>query len=140
MDPAGLNKQGGFSLLELMIVVVVVAILSAVAYPSYQSHIAASRRAEAKAALMEAAQYMEREFSLTGGYSSANLVSAGLSTLPRDGGSAYYQLAANTSGAQFTLSATPTGAMNGDKCGVLMLDQVGRQTLSGASVTAADCW
>ncbi|MNR01235.1 Fimbrial protein precursor [compost metagenome] len=140
MDPGGLSKKSGFSLLELMIVVVVVAILSAVAYPSYQSHIAASRRAEAKAALMEAAQYMEREFSLTGGYGSANLASAGLSTLPRDGGSAYYQLAANTSGAAFTLTATPTGGMNGDKCGVLMLDQVGRQTLSGATLTAADCW
>ena len=140
MDPVGLSKKGGFSLLELMIVVVVVAILSAVAYPSYQSHIAASRRAEAKAALMEAAQYMEREFSLTGGYGSANLVSAGLSTLPRDSGAAYYQLAVNTSGAVFTLTATPTGGMGGDKCGVLMLDQIGRQTVSGSALTAADCW
>lgn len=133
-------KQQGFSLLELMIVVVVVAILSAVAYPSYQSHIAASRRAEARAALMEAAQYMEREFSLTGGYGSANLVSAGLGTLPRDGGSAYYQLAANSSGAVFTLTATPTGGMSGDECGVLILDQVGRQRVSGAALAAAECW
>ena len=51
-----MKKPKGFSLLELMIVVVVVAILSAVAYPSYQAHIAASRRAEARAVLMEAAQ------------------------------------------------------------------------------------
>lgn len=140
MDSIGVTQSRGFSLLELMIVVVVVAILSAVAYPSYQSHIATSRRAEAKAALMEAAQYMEREFSLTGGYGSANLASAGLSTLPRDGGSAYYQLAVNASGAAFTLTATPTGGMGGDECSVLMLDQVGRQTVSGASLTAADCW
>ncbi|MGL5814387.1 MAG: type IV pilin protein [Aeromonas sp.] len=140
MDSAGLSKEGGFSLLELMIVVVVVAILSAVAYPSYQSHITASRRAEAKAALVEAAQYMEREFTLTGGYGSANLVSAGLSTLPRDGGSTYYQLAVNASGAAFTLTATPTGGMGGDECGILMLDQFGRQSVSGASDTAADCW
>ncbi|UNP88033.1 type IV pilin protein [Aeromonas encheleia] len=135
-----MKKPKGFSLLELMIVVVVVAILSAVAYPSYQAHIAASRRAEAKAALMEAAQYMEREFTQAGSYNAANLVSAGLSTLPRDGGSAYYQLVVNASGAVFTLIATPTGGMGGDECGVLMLDQVGRQTVSGASLTAADCW
>ena len=134
-------KNGqGFSLLELMIVVVVVAILSAVAYPSYQAHIAVSRRAEARAALLEAAQYMEREFTLTGGYGSASLASAGLGTLPRDGGSAYYQLAVSASGALFSLSATPTGGMNGDSCGVLILDQAGRQTVSGASLTAADCW
>ena len=135
-----MKKPKGFSLLELMIVVVVVAILSAVAYPSYQAHIAASRRAEAKAALMEAAQYMEREFTQAGSYNAANLVSAGLSTLPRDGGAAYYQLVVNASGAAFTLTATPTGGMGGDECGVLMLDQLGRQTVSGASLTAADCW
>ncbi|MGY3930046.1 type IV pilin [Aeromonas encheleia] len=135
-----MKNAKGFSLLELMIVVVVVAILSAVAYPSYQAHIAASRRAEAKAALMEAAQYMEREFTQAGSYNAANLASAGLSTLPRDGSSAYYQMAVNASGAAFILTATPTGGMGGDECGVLMLDQVGRQTVSGASLTAADCW
>ena len=133
-----MKKPKGFSLLELMIVVVVVAILSAVAYPSYQEHIAASRRAEARAALMEAAQYMEREFTLTGDYGSASLASAGLSTLPRE--RAYYQLAVSASGALFTLSATPTGGMSEDNCGVLILDQTGRQTVSGASLTAADCW
>lgn len=135
-----MKQPKGFSLLELMIVVVVVAILSAIAYPSYQEHIAASRRAEARAALMEAAQYMEREFTLTGDYGSASLASAGLSTLPREGGSAYYQLAVSASGGLFTLSATPTGGMNGDNCGVLILDQAGRQTVSDASFTAADCW
>lgn len=137
-----MKKPKGFSLLELMIVVVVVAILSAVAYPSYQAHIAASRRAEARAVLMEAAQYMEREFTLTGDYGSASLASAGLSTLPREGGSAYYQLAVSVSasGALFTLSATPTGGMSEDNCGVLVLDQTGQQTVSGASLTAADCW
>ncbi|MBL0680387.1 type IVa pilus pseudopilin TppA [Aeromonas dhakensis] len=130
----------GFSLLELMITVAVMAILTLIAYPSYNSYMASAKRAEAKAALLEAAQYMERQFTADGNYDGGNLASAGLATLPRDGGAAYYNLALNASGARYTLTAIPTGVMNGDPCGLLTLDQGGQQGVSMASMTAAECW
>lgn len=53
-------RARGFTLIELMIVVAIVAILAAVAYPSYRDSISKSRRAEARAQLMDAVQYMQR--------------------------------------------------------------------------------
>ncbi|WP_421201288.1 type IVa pilus pseudopilin TppA [Aeromonas enteropelogenes] len=132
--------ERGFTLIELMIVVVVVAILAAIAYPSYNNYMASAKRAEAKATLLEAAQYLEREFTANGNYDAGNLASAGLATLPRDGGMAYYHLALNASGARYTLTAIPTGVMNGDPCGLLTLDQSGLQGVSRATMTAAECW
>ncbi|WP_421210480.1 type IVa pilus pseudopilin TppA [Aeromonas enteropelogenes] len=132
--------ERGFTLIELMIVVVVVAILAAIAYPSYNNYMASAKRAEAKAALLEAAQYLEREFTANGNYDVGNLASAGLATLPRDGGAAYYHLALNASGARYTLTAIPTGVMNGDPCGLLTLDQSGQQGVSRATMTTAECW
>lgn len=132
--------ERGFTLIELMIVVVVVAILAAIAYPSYNNYMASAKRAEAKATLLEAAQYLEREFTANGHYDTGNLASAGLATLPRDGGAAYYNLALNASGARYTLTAIPTGVMNGDPCGLLTLDQSGQQGVSRATMTTAECW
>lgn len=130
----------GFSLMELMIAVAVMAILTVIAYPSYNNYIASAKRAEAKAALLEAAQYLERQFTAEGNYDGGNLASAGLATLPKKGGEAYYNLALNASGGSYTLTAIPTGAMNGDPCGLLTLDQGGQQGVSGATMTAAECW
>lgn len=132
--------ERGFSLMELMIAVAVMAILTVIAYPSYNNYIASAKRAEAKATLLEAAQYLERQFTAEGHYDGGNLASAGLATLPKEGGEAYYNLALNASGGRYTLTAIPTGAMNGDPCGLLTLDQGGQQGVSGATMTAAECW
>ncbi|MCC4620365.1 type IV pilin protein, partial [Xanthomonas cassavae CFBP 4642] len=60
----------GFTLIELMIVVAVVGILAAVAYPSYAEHIRKSRRAQAKADLVEYAQMAERSHTTNNTYAS----------------------------------------------------------------------
>lgn len=57
------SREAGFTLIELMIVVAIVAILSAVAYPSYKEYIAKGRRAEMKTVLLSAQQWMERFYT-----------------------------------------------------------------------------
>ena len=61
-------RELGFTLIEVMIVVAIVAILGAVALPSYQQYVERSRRADAKAVLLEATQFMERVFTERGAY------------------------------------------------------------------------
>src|SRR3954464_1266140 len=72
----------GFTLLELVIAMMIVAILASIAYPAYREHVQRGRRAEAKAILMEMAQFMERHYSQTNSYGQASLPVA---TSPRSG-------------------------------------------------------
>lgn len=121
----------GFTLVELMITVAIVAILAAVAYPSYTTYVRDSRRADCKGVLLAYANALERSFSINNTYPNAAL--AGF-TCPPDGGAATYNLGL-VGGATFTLTATPTGSQTGDRCGTLTL------TNSGARTPAAgNCW
>ncbi len=140
-------KSRGFTLIELMIVVAIVAILAAIAYPSYQDSVRKSRRADARAVLLEAAQFMERRYTenFQAGYTSVNnaaLTAAGLGSSPKDGGTAYYNIQVVTvaNPPSFTLSAQPVGAQSGDTgCGTLSLTNTGLKTVSGPK-PAAECW
>jgi type IV pilus assembly protein PilE len=69
--------MAGFTLLELMIVVVVIGIMAAVAYPSYQDAVLKGRRAEARAALAEFMQQQERYMTQQGAYKTVSLGDTG---------------------------------------------------------------
>ena len=135
------TRVHGITLIELMIAVAVVAILAAVAYPSYMEHVRSTRRGEAKATLLELGQFMERKFSADGCYKcGSETVTLPFTQAPRDGGSAYYNLSLASSPAvsaatAFTLQAVPTGVMSGDSCGTYTLDQTGTH-----SPTSTACW
>src|SRR2546421_10910618 len=60
----------GFTLIEAMIVVAIISILAVIAYPSYASHAARAKRADAKAVLLEMAQWMERQYTVTSNYNA----------------------------------------------------------------------
>ena len=84
------GKKQGFTLIELMIVVAVIGILAAIAYPSYREQVNQTRRAEVTTVLLENAQLLERHFTRTGAYNAAGLSIATQS--PHDGwGSLYHQ-------------------------------------------------
>jgi type IV pilus assembly protein PilE len=145
------TTQRGFTLVELMIAVAIVAILAAIALPSYREQIAKSRRADAQAVLLQASQFMERWYTEHNRYdfardgTTAVSLPANLSRAPQDG-TKYYEISLDT-GANavarnaYTLKAVPvTGAaMENDKCGSMTLNN---QSTKGVTGTAGvdTCW
>ena len=136
----------GFTLIELLIVVAVVGILAAVAFPSYQEYTRESRRADASVALMGLAGAMERHYTVNGTYvgaASGGVPNVYSSTSPIDGSVVYYNLTVNPlTATTYTLNAAKTGGQSNDKCGTLTLTQDGTRGVTGADagITASDCW
>jgi type IV pilus assembly protein PilE len=134
------RSRRGFTLIELVIVVAVVALLAAVALPAYQDSVRKARRTEAKAALSEAAQMMERYMTEKGTYATARLgVDLDPPAVYRDRSeNGYYSLTLESEAATYTLSATPQGSQSADECGTFTLTQRGERGVSAR--TAKECW
>ncbi|HVK94861.1 MAG TPA: type IV pilin protein [Noviherbaspirillum sp.] len=129
----------GFTLIELMIVVAVVAVLVAIAYPSYQDALRKSRRAQAKADLIEYAALAERFRTVNNTYVGFTLP---VTVSPREAGAvARYNLtpaAAFAAANSFTITATAAGDQANDRCGNLTLSNTGVKGNSAGAL--ADCW
>ena len=128
--------ESGFTLIELMITVAIVGILSAIAYPSYQQYLLRANRADAKAILMESAQFMERYFTTNNTYVGATVLSA---VAPKGASvsSKKYDISFtdDPTASAYTLQAEPAGSQDNDTCGTLTLSSTGAQT-----PTTAGCW
>ncbi|HXR19715.1 MAG TPA: type IV pilin protein [Steroidobacteraceae bacterium] len=137
--------SAGFTLVELMVVVIIASVLVAIAIPSYIDKVRKSRRTEAKTALLDLAGREERYYNTNNAYTNlpANL-GYGAGVFPLNVGSGYYQVtvAAPAPAAgnppTYTITATPLGDQIKDaQCQQFQLTNSGLQT-SAPNLTA--CW
>jgi type IV pilus assembly protein PilE len=144
------RRTRGFTLIEVMITVAIVGILAAIAYPSYRDSLIKSRRADAKAVLLEAAQWMERFYTENARYDQdragdAVALPAALSAAPKEGSTKYYAITlvdADLARTTFTLQAAPNsnGGQDADPCGTLTLTNTGARGVLGEGASADRCW
>jgi len=133
-------NSSGFTLIELMIVVVIIAILAGVAYPSYKNYTVKSKRSDAYAALTEAATDQEKFYSQTMRFATSmkalNSLTGSASTtrMSPDG---YYSIT-TSGGTTYTITATAQGAQAAadSSCATITLTSSGAK--SGTS--GKDCW
>ena len=143
------HAQAGFTLIELIVVVTILGILSAVALPVYTEYVKRSTRGDAQSVVREAALYMQRFYSANNRYDRS--VAGNQPVLPdnlqhapagaaNDGDIRYDITIEDLTATTFTIHATPTGSMAGDDCGTFTLTQDGIQDVEGGSKTANECW
>lgn len=157
--PSPRSAARGFTLIELMIAATVIAVLAAIAYPTYVGQLRKSQRVEARAALMRGTQLLERSFTQNGGYPATvadfNILfglNAGdtVYTNPDQPASSSrskfrfsYVPTANPSGGlpvAFALQAVPlTGAMSDPECATFAMNERGQRSVTGTDAQER-CW
>lgn len=147
------KKPAGFTLIEALIVVAIMAILAAIALPAYQSYIRRSRRTAAKTTLLDVARREEAYYSTNNSYTTLDILGyAGLvggAILAPSSNQDYYNITITLpnpnsqvtgTNASFLVTATPQaqGGQNQDTCGTYTLTDLGIQANTGNTDT--NCW
>lgn len=131
------NRPHGFTLIELMVAVAIVAILTVIAIPQYTKYVMQSRRPDAKQALLDLAAREERYYTLNNTYTTS-ATALGYAAFPVALGSnaTDYLLSVTAATATtYSAQAVPQGSQASDSCGTYTLDNLGNQ---GAGTS--NCW
>jgi len=145
-----MTHQKGFTLIELMIAIAVLAILTGIAYPSYAQYMMSSRRETAKTALLDLAGKEAKYYSVNNTF-TVTLTDLGFSVATNvpvpDTSTTYYTITVTKNGTGsiidgFLATATPTGAQASDDCGSFSLDETGSKsyTPNGTDPGSSSCW
>lgn len=138
------SRQTGFTLIELMIVVVIVGIITAVAVPSYRNYVVRGYRAEGRNALVDIAAREERYYSDNVAF-TGNLYDLGWPHFSESGqaesetGRYEVSVVLNNGNQGFTATATPNRPFTDDDCGTLELTHQGVRSNTG-SASLDICW
>jgi len=144
------NAQRGFSLIELMIVVAIIAVISAFAYPSYDRYVIKTKRSVAQNALLQVAD-RQQQFFMDNKRFAADITNLGFpanpyvvddngtSTVASDADAVYSLSLSNVTATTWTATATPLNSQlsRDTYCGSLTITQTGAKSKSGAS---DECW
>jgi type IV pilus assembly protein PilE len=141
------RPQRGFTLIELMIVVAIVAILAAIAFPSYTQQVRKGRRVDAKSAMLDLAARQENFFATNNRYSvSGTALNYGNNfpiSLVTGSVTSYTMTVTQVAVTDYTITATPAGDQVADACNTYVLNNFGVQsnlTAGGAANTTTGCW
>lgn len=138
-----LTRARGFTLVELMIVVVIISILAAIAVPSYLRYAYRARRAEGQEMLLRIANAQERFYATNNRYGTLAEVGFSVTTSPKGYYSVDIPASASTSSQAFTVEAVPQASQAKDACGTLTIDNTGKKQplLTDASHNSnGNCW
>ncbi len=122
----------GFTLIELMIVIAILAVLVSIAFPAYNTQMIKSRRADAQREVVSYAQSLERWFSTNGTYLDSAGTACGASY---NGATSYYGVAGACTATTFTITATPGTSGPQASDGTLTLTHTG---VRGGSVNSGN--
>jgi type IV pilus assembly protein PilE len=138
------RSQRGVTLMELLVVMAIIGIIASIAVPSYRRYLVRANRTDAKTALLQTAQALERCYtnSVPYAYNSATCAAAVVLPLPVASGNYIVDVSGPGITPQaFTISATPQGSQAAEDaaCATFTLTQAGVQTVSGTSPPDL-CW
>lgn len=136
-----MNRVRGFTLIELMIVAVVIAVLAAIALPSYNRYVLKSHRSAAITGVLDLASRQMRYYTTNNTYTTS-LTTLGYASDPMplaDSNNRYYDLSVTAADANgFTVRAAPVGNQANDTCGSFSYTDLGVKSVSAG--TLGECW